>query len=678
MKCNKCGKELPYGTLMCDCGNTFVYQESPQGQNINKGLSTTQKVIIIVLLLIVLALVGVLVLTSNKSEDNEVVKTIDPTRTIMIYMDGSTLETDGKIASTDLGAIDGKKIDLESTNVLVYVGGTKKWFNNFNPDENAIYKLDVDGFKKVQTYEKKNMGDAKTLSTFLNYAYENYKTGHYNLVFYNHGGAIDGAIYDDFTNDNLSLEEFNTALSSSPFKGDNKLDNVIFRTCLNGTLEVATIFKDYAKYIIFSEEVTWGSSISNVLGYFINDLDSSLEGDSVGKTFISAYNKQMEEIDPIGLKTVTYAIVDLSKVDNIVTKLNSFVDGIDIKENYYNISRVRNSLYQFGIEVPAYDTVDLKEFVTKLDSYSKGDASEVVKAINDAVVYKYSNLNESGGLSIYFPYKGNSDEKKYFMNVYDKLDSFDKYRSFMKKYISAADGISSFSFDYRKNTVNTKDIKNEVSIQLTKEQQDNYLGSIYMVFIRNKEHPDYYHLIYNSNDAILSEDGKLTTQIGNNLIKSKPNEEGKTIFFDVVHRVNDTKHTYSTNAILYKMDEKIGSSEFMRNCRLILGFKDGIPIISSVEKISRDQRLEGIAFDINEYDKVEKNLSMYKILDKKGKILPVKDWQVTPVYEGLGFEVKELELEKTTIDNEYEYYVVFNIFDVNQESNLSELIKVGE
>ena len=98
-----------------------------------------------------------------------------------------------------------------------------------------------------------------SVSNFLKYAYDYSKTDEYDLLFWNHGGAIDGSEYDELSNnDNLNLKEMNEALFNSPFK-NKKLEIVIFRTCLNGTVEVNSVFSKYAKYLVASEEITLGA-----------------------------------------------------------------------------------------------------------------------------------------------------------------------------------------------------------------------------------------------------------------------------------------------------------------------------------------------------------------------------------------------------------------------------------
>ena len=168
------------------------------------------------------------------------------TRTIMIYMVGSNLESDGGLATADIESINHNTTD-NNVRVLLIAGGTKFWKNNYiNSTETSIYELKSTGFTKIKNQPTQNMGGQETLTSFLEYAHSTSKTDEYDLIFWNHGGAIDGSEYDELQNDNLSLEEINKALSKS-FVNKKKLELIIFRTCLNGTLEVNDTVSKYAK-----------------------------------------------------------------------------------------------------------------------------------------------------------------------------------------------------------------------------------------------------------------------------------------------------------------------------------------------------------------------------------------------------------------------------------------------
>ena len=101
----------------------------------------------------VVILLAVVALSGN---DNKVFKknTNYNTRTIMVYMVGSNLESECKAATGDMDFVNPSTIDLNTTNILIYTGGTKWWHNQVRNDENAIYKLTENGFEKIETYWK--------------------------------------------------------------------------------------------------------------------------------------------------------------------------------------------------------------------------------------------------------------------------------------------------------------------------------------------------------------------------------------------------------------------------------------------------------------------------------------------------------------------------------------------
>ncbi len=215
------------------------------------NLTKVQKAIILSLLLVIIGILIFLIFNSNKNDVNSVKTDNSNSKTVMIYIAGNDLESQNYIATGDFSVVNPSNIDLSKINVVMYAGGTKKWHNFISNGENGIYELKQEGFTKVKSFEQKNMGDANTLSEFLKYTYENYPADSYDMIFYGHGSGIIGSTLDEFTQDDLSLEDISIGFSNSPFK-NKKLNVVIFRSCLNSTLEFATLFKNYAKYMVAS------------------------------------------------------------------------------------------------------------------------------------------------------------------------------------------------------------------------------------------------------------------------------------------------------------------------------------------------------------------------------------------------------------------------------------------
>ena len=666
MFCKNCGQQINQNYRFCsNCGtivetNNHNFEENNQKTLSKLNFSKGKKLVIIGLIAILFVLLGILIFLKNNRLNK---------RTIMMYIVGSNLESDSSIVTTDLNAINPQKIDLTNTNILIYTGGTKTWHNFIKNDENAIYILTENGFSKLKSYSKANMGNPNTLTEFLNFSYENYPAKKYDLIMYDHGGAIDGAIYDDFSGDNLSIEDFNIALKNSYFDTENKMQTVLFRTCLNGTLEIADIFKDYAKYLIASEEVTYGSGYSNVLS-FLNDVKYSDDGITYGQKFISKYKKQMEEIDIWGNVNNTYSIVDLSKVSTVIEELNKFIKNIDLKKNYSNISKVRANSYQYGSDVVGFDMIDLYNFISRIGNQNL--TNNLLNAINEAVVFNDSNMSTSHGLSIYFPYKGSSLVKSSYLNVYDKLKNFTNYYEFIRQFTMLQSEKSSFNLDVYKNEIKINN-ENEISIQLDKEQQENFATASYQLFMQDKEHPDYYQIVYVSDDAVLDSNGVLKANVENNLVKAS-DDTGDWLFLNIAKGHNENNANIFALGILEK-----NITDYNSMATSYLYFKENGEKyqFTNARIVSDNERINGTFVKINDYKSVTFLRSRYKIFDEYGKFLEDKNaWGHTPITEGYKFELSKIELTKATLDKNEKYYCVFYITDINNNSYYSNVVEV--
>ena len=171
------------------------------------------------IILIVLLLPITILLITNKSYDNSDKKS----RTFMIYMVGSDLESKSMQGTYSINEIVGNKIDLKNNNILLMVGGSKKWHNFVKSNELAVYELTSEGFEKKQENELVSMGSSETLTNYLNYAYEEYPAENYDLIFWNHGLGAIGLEHDEIAEDFIAIDELDAALKNSKFN-DKKLE----------------------------------------------------------------------------------------------------------------------------------------------------------------------------------------------------------------------------------------------------------------------------------------------------------------------------------------------------------------------------------------------------------------------------------------------------------------------
>lgn len=649
MKCGNCGALLSNNQGICsNCGYSINYNIPPKDNN-----KLYRIIILSMLCVITLLLAGVAIVICLDDKKIE-------SRTIMVYMSGSNLETDNGIATADLESIVPSSVDLNTTNVVVYTGGTQRWHNNYaSSTENSILKLTSDGFVKVQSDAQVNMGDASTFQTFLNYAYQNYKADRYDLIIYDHGLGALGSIVDDFKEDYLFLNEMKEALSNSPFNKDNKLETVLFRTCLNATSEVASVYKDYAKYMIASEEVTYGNPSSNVFS-FINSVNITDNGDVYGTKFINGYK---DYIQTLGTIDSTYSVIDLTKMDELESEVNDFFSSINLDNNYNEISKLRANLHQYALDSTndgSYDTVDLYSLVDGLKSLSPKKANKLLKTIKSTVKYNWTNNEFSNGLSIYFPYNGDQRMVSLHFNVFDGIDFSKNYYSFIKKFNDMKTGTSNFSMSFSENDTSMKN--KTYTMDLTDDQVKNFSKANYVIYEKNNDNT--YSLVARM-DAELK-DNKLVGKLTNNVIKIS-SKDGKTYIPVKQIKSLDSYTWYTTSIVLSKRDEN--NKYVSANGNMHIKVKDNKVNQAQIIRTEKDKE-GGAILDTKDYSKLTFEHTKWNILDDKGNYVGPTKTDSMNVYE---IDLKDgYELTLESLDNS-KYYCVFEIYDVNNNKYYSKL-----
>ena len=659
MYCNNCGSLLNEKGICVNCTN------KPK-----KSKNIVFKLLIVSLLFFVFILLLFLVNKSPKST----LGGSGGSRTIMIYMVGSDLESKGRIASSDLSSINPNKVDMDNINVIVFTGGTTRWYNYVSNEENAIYQLTESGFEKKEVYEKNNTGDYDNLLKLLNYGYDNFKTDLYDLVFWDHGGAIQGSSYDEFTNDNLSLNDYSRALRESNFNGQ-KLELVLFRTCLNGTIEVANTFKHFANYMIASEEVTIGKAGASVLN-FINDIKTSDNAISFSKKFVKSYREQVDKIDPRHTFDSMYSIIDLSKIDKLNETFDAFISGINLKKNYSKIVKIRDNAFQFAYnygDTKVYDTVDLYNLVMQLEKYSSYSSKKVFDAFDKAIIYHWSLIDDTHGLSVYFPYRGSRTWQNKQLAIYDDLNYSSKYNEFIKEFSNMylsnrTSSFSAFSFSDKEMDVEDK----EATLELDDSQVNDYASAVYYIF--EDKGDGYYRPIYSS-DNVSIEENKIKTNISNNLIKAY--DKNSEDYVMLLERDNLDKKILSTSAIFNDF-----SSENIDDWKTIFGrimfdMDEDTPVISSIISGDEDEEDEvtsslGSIISLKEYKTAEFSTTKYKILNDNGEY--DSNWDNNGVVNLIQFETDSLKFKKASLDDK-DYYCLFKVYDIYGNYYYSKLMK---
>ena len=325
--------------------------------------------------------------------------------TLMVYLCGTDLESRSKMATSDLQEMLNADIS-DNVNVIVYTGGCNRWQNDvISSKTNQIWQLKDEGLVCLEKdMGNKSMTNPDTLSSFIKWCKKNYPANRNSLIFWDHGGgSVSGYGYDEKfqSSGSMSLAGIDKALTA----GGVKFDFVGFDACLMATTENALMLTKHADYMIASEETEPG-----IGWYYTNWLTKLSENTSmptieIGKNiiddFIDTCNKQCRG------QSTTLSVVDLAEVEaTIPAALADFSKNTyDLikNEQYAQVSNARSGSREFGAS-SRIDQVDLIHLAKNMKT-EEGEA--LADALLSAVKYNRtsSNMTNSYGLSIYFPFR---------------------------------------------------------------------------------------------------------------------------------------------------------------------------------------------------------------------------------------------------------------------------------
>lgn len=365
-----------------------------------------------------------------------------------------------------------------------------------------------DGFLiTAQTQEAADMGSPQTLSAFINYCTDNYPAKHYGLILWDHGGGpLWGYGSDElFGNDSLILQELRNAMDQTIFGGavqsqntaqgtntpkssHKKLDWVGFDACLMGNIESANLWKDYADYMVGSEELEPGNGWDYS---FLSILNRTSDAKEIVSGIVDAYGSYYEaNKSKVFNPDITLAAMDLSKTEKLVSSANDLFEamreGID-EDRYAPINQARARSKAFGLSAApskegAYDLIDFRDFAQNVSELYPEQSSSVIAALDEMILKSTSNVENAGGVSIYLP-GDNAGLYDVAQELYTEESALsDSYRNYVDAYTSS--WFSSANADWE--FASMQDEGDELTLQLTQEQTENMSEAFYTFLLRTK------------------------------------------------------------------------------------------------------------------------------------------------------------------------------------------------
>jgi len=428
MYCKGCGEKIePSATFCTHCGMSVEKKKGFGGFSNSRKTGKKGKKKTVLIIIAAVFLFGLIGNFAEYFEQNSIstpnLITQNGKNTIMIYLDGTDIESG---QSVDVyGCMTGKirqalssGIDTSKNNVLFYTGGCEKWHDyNIPSDKDSIYIIENGNLTLLEQRNPHSMSAPNTLEYFLSYCTKNYPAQQYSLIMADHGGGPNvGICVDINTDDIMSLGELSSALKRTGFTGDSKLETIMFDACLMASVEVAATMKDYAKYMVASENL--GLSLGTDYS-FLSAFNTAQSGADIGRAYADKfYQSSLKEVNRVGcygIFDITFSCIDLSAIDNVVSCADVFfnVAANDMKTMYPYFSRIRENaegVYDQGGDPNVatqfyYDLIDLYDFVSNHKTTYQTEAQNLLQAIDDAVIYNRSSSNRMNGLTFYSPFK---------------------------------------------------------------------------------------------------------------------------------------------------------------------------------------------------------------------------------------------------------------------------------
>lgn len=347
--------------------------------------------------------------------------------TIMFYVSGSNLESDGGAASEDINELLSVSNKPDNINIVYQTGGTKRWAGSVTTEgasfnASKIQRWEVGNKKLINKYTSTsngNMAASATLEEYLKWGVTNYPAQKYGVIFWNHGGAMQGVCIDDnysssYNYDYLMNSEINLALKNTfnDLGLTEKFEFVGYDACLMQVQDIAEFNSEYFNYMVASEELENGDGWD--YESWIDDLYAGKSTVEVLKAncdgFVTQYGSYSND--------QSLSLLDLSKMSSYKTAWENLAKNLYSNVNSYgknNFLTFLKKLKYFGTvdRDQGYEdigTFDVKDFLNKIPNYSalynglSSYVSAVSTALSDLIVYnkKGSSAGESNGLAFYF------------------------------------------------------------------------------------------------------------------------------------------------------------------------------------------------------------------------------------------------------------------------------------
>ncbi len=370
--------------------------------------------------------------------------------TIMIYMNGSDLESEAGEATADISEMIDSGIG-DNVNVIIQTMGTKKWQDyDISSKSSQIYRVRN---KKLELIED-DLGQLdctapETLSRFISYGKTNYPADRYIFLFWDHGGGpVYGFGLDEWQDEeaSLTLDEMKRAFNEN---SDIRFDIIGMDCCIMANMETCYVLAPFCKYAVLSED------FESSLGWYYTDWMRHFEKDPgistplLGKKIIDGIISTNEESE-YG-ESATVILANERAIPDLVDKWSYYAyDNSDrlLNMNYSRLHKAKGRGFftdlisswaddMSDVTMSDYYVSDILSVVESVGE--KGEKTDSLKSSLKASVAYFghtSDSNELTGMAVSLPY-GDREYYEELSKVYTKCGFDPDYIKWLGKFVNA-------------------------------------------------------------------------------------------------------------------------------------------------------------------------------------------------------------------------------------------------
>ncbi|MCR5746872.1 MAG: hypothetical protein K6G03_04120 [Lachnospiraceae bacterium] len=378
------------------------------------------------------------------------------TVTVLVYMNGSDLESQGAEATTDISEMLKAGVG-DKVNVIIQTMGTKEWHDyDISSKTSQIYRVNGNKLELIEA----DLGQLDctapgTLSDFIGYGKSHYPADRYMLVFWDHGaGPVYGFGYDEWNDDPeaaLTLNEMTEAFSNNK---DVKFDIIGMDCCIMSNLETCYALAPFCRYSILSED--FQSAIGWDYMTWLKELEKhpNITSPVLGKKIIDSIINA-NETDEYG-DTTTIAMINEAAVPDLYKAWTAYAYANESKllgTNYSKKHRAKgrssifDSLTEWAQDMSEVTLADyyISDMLALIESVGVEDekTDTLRSALKKCMAYfgHTSDANELTGLSVSLPY-GDDDLYSRIRDIYSKCGFDKEYIDWLGKFVKAQGGDS--------------------------------------------------------------------------------------------------------------------------------------------------------------------------------------------------------------------------------------------